>query len=179
MLPTSRNLSLPPGTPIPGTVIQDLEDCTIGKKFKSTPFYVPGTGFRLIAGAPTLDTDGLWTMQTGVADELSYPLEGWPWMAGTRITALVWSFNRNSNDASGEFQWRLKRRAFSAAPSDIFSGVSSSGTGFTSRDSIASDLAGVPYTLLDGYMYWLSVKTATAFSGAPKFDGAKIVADRL
>lgn len=175
-LPTSRTSSPVNGDPVDPALIGEIEDNIIGQKFKSTPFYIPGTDWRVCQGSPTLDTNGLWTFQTSTTDELVHEIVLIP---GTRITSIVWSINRNSNNTSGEFDLKMKSRAFGASPTNVFSDVLSSGTGFTARDSVASALAGAPILTVDGFSYWLSLVTTTTFSGAPTFDGVKIVVDRL
>jgi hypothetical protein len=176
-LPGSRNTNYSPGaTALRGNDLNDFQDCIIGKKYPSTPLYIPGTSWRVVQGSPTLDSNGLWTFPTFGTSELTHDLMLYP---GTRITSLVFSFDRNSNNTSGEFDFKLYKRALGSAPSLLFSDVISTGTGLALRDSIASALAGVAQITADGFMYWISVGTATAFSGAPKFDGSKIVIDRL
>lgn len=145
--------------------------------YKSVREYdIPGANWKVVQGAPTYDSNGLWTFQTNVTDELVHELNLVP---GTLISALSWSINRNSNNVSGEFQLRLFRRSFGSAPVQVFSDVVSSGTGFTLRDSIAGALAGVAHQTVSGSAYWMSLTTATTFSGAPTFDGVKIITDRI
>src|SRR6185436_17480057 len=140
------------------------------------PLIYPGSAFVINSGSPTRAGD-VWTFSTSVAAELICPI----WFgAGTVLSSLVWSFNRNSNNISGEFDFKLVKRSFGdggSTTANVYSDVVSTGTGFTTRDTVS---AFAPYTFEAGFIYHLSIATsALTFSGAPSFDGVKLVVDRV
>ncbi|MEO7731240.1 MAG: hypothetical protein ABIY55_09730 [Kofleriaceae bacterium] len=175
LLPAARNTTYTAASPVRSVDLNDLQDCIIGKKFPSTPFYLPASSWRVVLGVATLDTGGVWTL--GAGTQLVREISLAP---GTRITSLIFSINRNSDPLStGEFQLRLHSRTFGAVAQLLFTDIVSSGSAFALRDSIAATRAGAPIVTVDGAMYWLSVTATNQFSGPPMFDGAKLVCDRL
>lgn len=176
LLPVQRTLTFALGDKVPAAFLNELEDCVIGSKFPARPIFIPGSDWIIDSGAPTR-AGIVWTFQTAVFNRLVATFRLWP---GTRITNLIWSYNRNSNNVSGEFDFSLTRRSFGdggATTASVTSGVVSSGTGWTTHDSVVD--GGLPHLTLDGFLYSLSITGTTTFSGAPSFDGVKIICDRL
>lgn len=180
MLPTSRNTTYNAASSVRSADLDAIQDCIIGKKFPSTKFPIPGVAFVLDTGAPTR-AGMVWTLQTNVADKLFAALAGWPWMPGTRITNVIWSFNRNSNNVSGELDLSLNKRSLGdggATSAGISVSPINGGTGWTTHDSQLD--GGLPYTLEDGFEFFLELATSNLnFSGTPFFDGVTVIADRL
>lgn len=175
-LPTSRTLTLVSSDPIPSALLNELQDQHVGSKHPNRPLFIGGADWVVDAGTATR-VGNVWTFPTTGTNRLVACLKLWP---GTRISNLLWSYNRNSNNVSGEFDISLARRSFGdggATTATVTSGVVSSGTGFTTRDSTVD--GGIPHTILDGFYYLLSFTSTTAFSGAPSFDGVKVAFDRL
>ena len=176
-LPASRDVNYSPGaTPVSGANLNNIQDCFVGKKYASSPIFLSGIDFQLDAGTATR-AGHVWTFPTSGLNRIVAAIRFWP---GTRLTNLVWSFNRNSNNLSGEFDFLVTRRSFGdggVTTSSVTSGIVSGGTGWTTHDSQAD--GGLPHNTLDGFLYLLSLTSTTTFSGAPSFDGVKIVADRL
>src|SRR5215813_12881669 len=98
-MPLTRDLALGPGSIFPSTLGNTLQDCIIGAKHGPIDVPISGSAFVVEAGAPTR-SQNTWTFQTSTGNTIVADLR---LSVGTKITQLVWSFNRNSTDGPGFF----------------------------------------------------------------------------
>lgn len=177
-LPTSRPRTYAAGSQVFSADLNDLNDAVIGKKFPSTEFFIPGSEFVIDGGAPTR-SGHVWTFSASAGGSVIAPLVGWPWVTGTRITDVVWSYNRNSTPITGEIDFSLPKRSFGdggATGANVTSSIVSSGNTWTTNHMNTS----LPYVIEANFEYLLKMLTTNlTFSATPFFDGVKIVADRL
>lgn len=160
---------------VPTTKTLTLTDGMSALKYGATNEYISGIDFVLDSGSATR-AGHVWTFPTTGTNDLVASFHLAP---GTRISNVVFSLNRNSNNISGEFDLTLTRRSFGnggTTTSSVSSGIVSSGTGWTTHD-LAAD-SGLPHDTVDAFYYELRVRATTTFSGAPSFDGVKLVLSR-
>lgn len=179
MLPTTRNTNATAATPAKSADFNAVQDCIVGMKFPSTSFYIPGAAFVIDVGAPTR-SGNVWTFSATVGGSVVAALESGPWVAGTRITDILWSFNRNSTPITGEIDLSFAKRSFGdggATGANISTGIVSGGSAW---NALSTAGVGLPYTIEAGFEYLLKFLTTNlTFSATPFFDGVKIIADRL
>lgn len=170
-LPTYPTRTFAAGSQIPSADLNEFMAQITGAKHKNRPIIVPGSAFMIDSGAPTRSGQ-VWTFGSGGTYVLVAPVQ---LLVGTRITNVVWSFNRNGS--TGAFNFKLTKRSFgdggAGAAADVYSDSVSTGTGWTTHDS-----ASAPYTTEDAMLYLLSVGVPAPSANA-FFDGARIFVDRL
>lgn len=168
-LPSSRDVNYSPGaTPVSGVNLNNIQDTIIGQKFRSTPLYISGSEF-VVDGGNSTRAGHVWTFASASTQRIALGLRLIP---GTRITDIIWSYNRTSSTLLFE----LNRRSFgdggvtSGTPSSL---TISTGTGWTTV--AASSVAGMPLVTTDGFYYQLALTSTSA----ALFDGVKLLIDRL
>ncbi len=176
-MPLTRDLTLGPGTIFPSTLGNTLQDCIIGAKHGAIDVPISGSAFVVEAGAPTR-SQNTWTFQTSTGNTIVADLR---LPVGTKIVQLVWSFNRNSTDASGQLQFQLNK--YTRGGSSLFAqglAIVGTGTGWTTTAENSSNDPGLPHDIQAATFYQLWVQTSNLpFSGAPKFDGVTLTIERL
>lgn len=176
-MPLTRDLTLGSASIFPSTLGNTLQDCIIGAKHGLIDVPISGSAFVVEAGAPTR-SQNIWTFQTSTGNTIVADLR---LPVGTKIMQLVWSFNRNSTDASGQLVFQLNK--YTRGGSSLFAqGLATvgTGTGWTTMAENASNDPGLPHDIQSAAFYQLWVQTQfLPFSGAPKFDGVTLTIARL
>lgn len=176
-MPITRDLTLGPGSTFPSTLGNTLQDCIIGAKYGPIDLPISASAFVVDTGQPTR-SQNIWTFQTSAGNTIIADLR---LPVGTKITQLVWSFNRNSTDASGVLQFQLIR--YTRGGGGLFQQAVAStatGTGWTTMADNSSVDLGLPHDIQAATFYQLWAQTTNPpFSGAPKFDGVTLTIERL
>jgi hypothetical protein len=176
-MPLTRDLALGPASIFPSTLGNALQDCIIGAKHGPIDIPISASAFVVETGAPTR-SQNIWTFQTNTGNVIVADLR---LPVGTKITQLVWSFNRNSTDGSGGTFLQLNRytRGGGSLFAQAISSTGITGTGWTTVIDSAGGDPGLPHDVQPGAFYQLWVQTLPPFSGPPKFDGVTITIERL
>src|SRR5689334_7309233 len=136
-MPLTRDLTLDPGSIFPSALGNTLQDCVIGAKHGPIDIPISASAFVVDTGAP-VRSQNTWTFQTTTGNVIVADLR---LPVGTRITQLVWSFNRNSTDASGQFLFQLNKYARGGGSSFAQAlAIVGTGTGWTTAiDNSSND----------------------------------------
>lgn len=163
-LPTSRDLTINPTDPIPSSLLNKLQDCTVGMKFPLHDRPIGPASWQVKAGGNASLGDGQWTF--GALSQLVAPLE-LPY--GTTIATVLFAYNRGG---AGNITLKLRKRniATGAAAADIASVVINAGTGWTTSGLSPS------YATETNFAVWLEAQFDNA---AHIFGGAIAVLSRL
>lgn len=165
-LPTTRDLTLGPASPIPSSVINSLQDQIVGLKFPRTTFPYGSAAFSANPGGLALHAAGQWTF-TG-ASQLVAAL-GNRFTSGTTVVQVEWAYNRGG---AGSFDLKLRKRNIrtGAAAADVDTVTINAGTGWTTT------VRAVNLALAADEVWWLD---ATFSNAANIFGGALVDGSRL
>lgn len=162
-LPTSRDITLTPASPVPSALLDKLQDMHVGAKLISLEHMVsPDRYIREAASVSYSPGTGKWTW-TGF-DDLTFGFDVRP---GDRITGAKWNYSR----PGGTLTFKIQKKATGAgAWTDIVSATDVATVGVGSKTLACAEV------VVTGTVYRLYIDAST---NATTFDVSSYTIDRL
>jgi hypothetical protein len=174
-LPTARTITLVNGDPLPPDLINEMQDQFGKLTDDDKPLFIAADGFCLVnaaAGAPALtwtSAGAVWSLPGDNTVSHSLDLR-----VGTIITGISVSSNR---PLLGPATAYLTRRSFGDG-GVTFGVVASKSITVSGAWSNTAFSAGLPYQILDGFLYSLVYEVPLGAPSPVLFDGFKITTAR-
>lgn len=163
-LPTTRDITVSPTSPIPSALANKLQDMITGWKFPAMDFPHPACDWRPQGGGSGLLGDGQWTFGglTILMAKIRLPV-------GTLISSCTFGYNRGG---AGTIDVYLKKRNIVTGAAVVVVATSADVTGSAWETAVLNPA----YTVEADFSVWLETRCS---NGANIFGGAKINASRL